>query len=483
MKYSLKKNAVLNVIKTITTIIFPLITFPYITRVLKAEAIGKINFGNSIISYFSLIAALGISSYAIREGAIFRDKREKIDKFAGQVFSINIITTVISYAALAVLLLLWPKLYNYRQLIIVQSLIIAFTTIGVDWVYSIYEDYLYITIRSIVVQIISLVLLLSFIRTEQDYIKYALIIVLSTAGANIFNFIHARKYVKLSVSLDVDFKKHLLPMLILFCNTLAITIYVNSDITILGVLKGDYAVGIYSVAVKIYSIIKQIINALVIVTLPRLTSLLSNDRVDEYNHLLMKIFKALFILLLPSIFGIFLLSREITVIIAGSQYVEGYIALRILSVAIGFSLFASFLTTSVLLPHKKEKYILKATILSALVNLGLNFILVPVLSEKGAALTTVIAELLVLVISIHYAKGDIVFVPLKKTMLSSAVGCFFIAVICIAMKYIISNLMVCVLVSVAGSVIAYSTVLLLFRNELFLEMKNIIFKKLSYKSK
>ena len=148
-KKSMKENAILNALRTLAGIVFPLITYPYISRVL-----GKINFANSIVSYFSLLAALGISSYAIREGGAIRDDKNKLKNFSNQIFTINMVFTAISYILLAILLSFSKRLYAYKELIIIQSFIIFATTIGIEWLFSIYEDYAYITVRTIAIQFI-----------------------------------------------------------------------------------------------------------------------------------------------------------------------------------------------------------------------------------------------------------------------------------------------------------------------------------------
>ena len=172
---SIKRNTVYNAIKTLSSIIFPLITFPYISRVLLTENSGKIDFGLSIVSYFSLIASLGITTYAIRECSAVREEKNKLSYVASQLWSINIITTVVAYIALTVTLLCYRKLDNYRTLIIIQSLSILATTLGADWLNSAMEDFKYITIRTVAFQFFSLLLMLIFVHKPEDYMKYAVI--------------------------------------------------------------------------------------------------------------------------------------------------------------------------------------------------------------------------------------------------------------------------------------------------------------------
>jgi len=180
-----------------------------------------------------LIAGLGIDVYAVREGAIFRDNKDKFNTFANQVFTINICSTLIAYLLLFVCLMAFSKLHTYLICILIFSLQILFTTLGTEWVYQIYEDYAYITLRGIAFQIISIVLLFIFVRKPSDYINYAWITVFSVAGSNLLNFIHARKYFQLELVKRFDWKAKLKPILIIFGVNIASMIYVNSDITLL----------------------------------------------------------------------------------------------------------------------------------------------------------------------------------------------------------------------------------------------------------
>lgn len=203
---SIKLNAVLNGFRTILNLIFPLITFPYVSRVLSVNEVGQYNFSQSIITYFMLIAALGIDKFAVREGTKYRDNREKFNKFASEVFSINIVSTVISYLLLFIYLTFSGKTSSYATCILIFSLQIFFTTIGTEWLYSIFEEYAYITVRSIAFKILSVILLFVFVRNEGDYLAYAGITVFASVGSNILNFINARKYCKIRLTFGFDWK-------------------------------------------------------------------------------------------------------------------------------------------------------------------------------------------------------------------------------------------------------------------------------------
>lgn len=469
-KQSLKVNAILNATKTILSIIFPLITFPYASRVLQVENLGKVNFSGSIVSYFLLISGLGISTYAIREGSFFREDKKKFNEFANQVFTINLISTVIAYIALFICIIKIELLHDYKELLILQSSIILFTTLGVDWIFSIYEDYFYITIRSLIFQFISMIFLFLFVKKPEDYYIYAMITIFSTVGSNIYNYIYSRKYCKITFTRKLNLKKHLKPILIIFSTSIATTLYVNSDLTILGIMSGDYAVGLYSASSKIYTVLKSLLSAVIVSTLPRLSFYISNSKKEKYQSVVNKIFNGLSIIIIPTFVGINVLANEIILLLSGKGYIEATSSLRILSIALVFSTLGSFVTTSILLPMKMEKFILQATLVGAISNVGLNLFFIPYMGQDGAALTTVIAELLVFSISYHYGKKHMDFEDVLKNIGMSLIGCTAIVLISLVLKQIVFNdIIYSGLVVILGA-LAYLLVLILSKNKLALEM-------------
>lgn len=474
---SLGINAILNGFRSVLNIIFPLITFPYVSRVLGVQNLGIYNFTLSVTSYFMLIAMLGINSYAIREGSKYRENREQISKFASEVFTINLFFTIIAYIALFICLLLASELQKYTIIIFVFSIQIFFTTIGVDWIYSIYEEYTYITIRSIVCKLISLLLLFVFVRKSEDYILYAAITVFASAGSNLFNFFHAKKYCSIHILHKFDWRKHLNPILVIFAYNIATIIYVNSDITMLGFVKGDYSVGIYSVAVKIYNVVKNLLAAILIVCIPRLSMLFGKEMIVEYKQTLRKIFNALVLIMTPVVVGLFFVSDKVVLIIAGEEYIQAVDSLKLLSIALIFSLFAWLFSQCVLLPAKKEKTVLIISTISAVTNVVLNFILIPIWSEKAAAFTTIIAELIMAIGCSYYAIKVVQIKGVWENVFSTTVGCVAISFVCITISLLNIPLYVSLGLSVCISAIAYISTLLFLRNQLV----NEVFRKILIK--
>lgn len=457
-------NAILNMTKNVLGIIFPLITYPYVSRVLGVDNLGIYNFSYSIVSYFLLIAAFGISTYGIREGTQYRENKREITRFVSEIFSINLISTVIAYILLFLLIYNVPFLYEYKLIIQILSLEILFTTLGSVWICNIYEDFLFIAIRTIAMQIVSLVLIFVLVKSEHDLVKYVAVLLVSNSGANFLNFFYVRKkYCKFRPTLKVNWKRHLKPIFIIFSTTVAITIYVSSDTTMLGIMTSDYQVGLYGTAVKIYTIIKNILAAILMVIIPRFSMLLSNDRENEAKILFMKIFDALSVLMLPMIIGLFMLSDDIVILISGAEYAGSAASLRLLSIAIIFSLYSYMFTQCILIPARREDCVFKATLFSAAANILLNIVLIPYWGINAAAATTIIAEVITFCISLIYSKRYIkIYFPLKN-MISVIGGCIVVIFVCIFFRNIHVRY-VRVVLSVLISAILYFGVLLAIRN-------------------
>lgn len=477
-KKSLGLNALLNGTRTVLNLFFPLITFPYVSRVLKVENIGKYNFAQSVNQYFLLIAALGITTYAIREGTKFRNSREKLNEFASEIFSINIISTIVAYIMLFFCIAFIPKFQNYRMIILIFSIELIFTTIGIEWMYSIFEEYAYITIRSIIFKIISIILLLLLVKKPEDYIVYAGITVFSNAGSNILNLIHSRKYCNLKIIWSKKIYKHLKPIFVIFASTVATSIYVNSDTTMLGFMTSNYEVGIYSVSSKVYRIVKQMLASILIVSIPRLAFLMGQDKMDEYRKTLTNIFNVLVIVLFPAIVGLFLLSKEIVLLISGPEYVQATSSLRLLAIALAFCIFGWIYNQCVLIPAKQEKIVMFTTIISAIANIVINFILIPILKVNAVAISTIVAEGITMVMCIYHGRK---IVNLEKGVVKNGItvlmGCVLIILICNGIQQLNLSSTLTLFMSIMFSGIGYGLMLILLKNELTIGILKRILKK------
>lgn len=473
-KKSLGINAILNCIKSSLSVIFPLIIYPYIYRILQSENIGKVNFSSSIVSYFSLIAMLGVSQYAVREGAKIRNDLTKIQTFANEVFSINVISTIGSYILLIVSTVVIPKLNDYSLLIAITSISIVFSTLGVEWINVIYEDYLYITVRSIFIHIISIVMILLFVKDASDIYRYAFLSIIGTIVTGLSNWFYCRKYLKLKFVIKTNFKQHFKPIIILFANAVATNIYVNSDITMVGWFVGDYNVGIYSLSVRIYSVVKNILASLYTVTVPRISLYVGQNEISKVKKIYTKLVSSITLLLLPASVGMICIAPEIITIMGGDEYAESVVSLQILGVSLIGAIFGGLLTYCLNIPLRREKINFNATILSALINIGLNFIFISIYKQNGAAITTVISEFSVAgyclfkarsIISIYFS-----FQTYKKNLVHAVMGAILVVISSIIVHKIIDTSVISLFLIILISSIAYLLLLIVLRNEMVISV-------------
>lgn len=468
---SIKKNIIYNVIKTLSTIVFPLITFPYISRILLTENVGKYNFSTTFVSYFSLIATLGVTTYAIRICSQFRDNREKLSEIASQIFSINIISTLISYAILLGILIFVQSLDSYRMLIIILSTSILFTTLGADWINSALEDFKYITIRTFIFQFISLLLMFIFVRQQDDYINYAIITVISSSGGNVLNIFYRRKYCKIVFTFHINWRKHIPPIFFLAVMTFSQTVLNGTSTTILGFACGDYEVGIYSTALKIQQIVNQVVSSLLWVFMPRLSYLFREGKIEEISILLSKIFGIFTLVGFPCIAGVCSIADNIVLIVAGEAYIEATIPLIVLMLSFFFSLLGgSFIGNMTLLPAGREKIYMAICLFAAIVNIVISYFLILYFGVMGAAIATAITSFIIFIATILVKDKRLKLQGIIKTMMAPLVGSVAIAVYCIVIKYIGLELLWESIVTISGGIILYVAIVLLLRNYYALEI-------------
>lgn len=473
---SIKKNTVYNILKTSSSILFPLITFPYISRVLQVDSIGKINFGNSIVSYINLIGTLGIETYAIRECSKARDDQKKLDDTASQIYSINIFSTIIAYIVLTLLLLFWSKLFDYRKLIILQSAVVLFTTLGTNWINSAMEDFRYITIRTVAFQILSLVLMFLLVHQPSDYYIYALITVISATGSSLTNILYRRRYCRIRFTTHIE-KRHLKPIFLLFAMILAQTIYVSTDQTMIGIFWGDHEVGLYSTAVKIYNLVNTMVASVYVVVMPQMSEAYEERDYKKINNLFTYAANVIITFGLPCIVGINVITNDIITVIAGEEYLGAAASLHILTIALTFSLLGGLFGNVLLLPSGRENISFRIAVTSAVVNFVTNLILIPHFGIAAAAGTTALVEGIALLMCLRNAEREVNKGVIFTLLKGPVAGCVAVMIIAEVIKLLHLNVFIETATIILFSAIAYFYILVKLNNELALNIKNIIKNK------
>lgn len=468
---SLGVNAFLNAFKSGLSVLFPLVTYPYAYRILHAEGIGRVDYATSIVNYFTMIAALGITTYAVREGSKIRERKSDFEVFSNQIFSFNVITTVLTYIFLAVFLVFFSQTQEYGGLITLLSLSIVFTSLGVEWINTIYEDYLYITVRSVVIHVVTLILLFILVRDENDYYFYAFLTVITNGIICLTNLVYCRRYVKLRFTFKINLSRHISPILLLFANSVATTIYVSADTTMLGWTVGEQAVGFYSIASKVYGVVKRMLVAMYSVAISRISFYVGQGDTDNIRRTYTKLLSNLTLVLIPASVGLISISREIIVFMGGQEYFEAIPTLQILSISLIGAIFGGAVTYCLNIPLGRERINVMATVLSAIINIGLNIVFIPLLRQNGAAITTAISEFFVFIfcfVSFKNKREYIDFPVWRKNIFHSLIGVALIVIITYLVRLITSNPYLVLIFVISFSVLAYFGALLALKNDFVL---------------
>ena len=481
--HSVKYNLFMNGILKISTFVFPLITFPYVSRVLGPIGNGKVSFATSVVYYFTMIATLGIPTYGVKVCAQFRDNKEKLSKIVKELLAIESIMMIISYVLFFALLYSVPRLYQDKTLMIVNSVSIALTVFGVEWFYQAIEQYDYITIRNILFKIVSIFLMFACVHKSRDYVLYGAITVLGTVGSNVLNIIRLRKLVDFKNNQKLELLRHIRPIMILFMFSASTMVYTSLDTVMLGFIKGDEAVGYYNTAVKLKNLLVSLVTALGTVLLPRLSNILANKDYKSFNRLIRQSFNFVMMIALPITAYCVTEAERCIDFLAGQGYDPSILPMQLISFAIVFIGFTNIIGIQVLIPLGKEKYTVISTVVGAIVNLVLNIVLIPMWSSAGAALATTIAELFVLIVQINYIKSLISkFIDLKNQV--KIISACFISIIFLVLNNLFIRVNSSFISLLETSVLFFGTygiMLILLKEEMLISnirgMQNKLFKK------
>lgn len=402
---SLKLNFIMNAILTMSSFVFPLITFPYVSRILLPSGTGKVSFAMSLISYFSMFAQLGIPTYGIRACAKVRDNREELTRTVHELLVINLVMDVLSYAILIIALLFVPRLQEDRTLYVVVSFTIILTSIGMEWLYKALEQYIYITIRSIIFKFVALVALFFLVHDQGDYVIYGAISIFAASASNILNFINVQKYVDMKPVGKYNFKRHFKAIGVFFAMSCTTTIYTHLDTVMLGFMATDEDVGYYDVAVKIKNILVGIITSLGAVLLPRSSYYVEHGMMDKFKEITRKAMNFVFILAAPLMLYFIFYAGQWIYFLLGSAYGGSIMPTKIIMPTLLLIGLTNILGIQILVPQGREEVVLYSEIAGAVVDLILNFFLIPLFASSGAAIGTLVAEVMVLIIQ---------FVALRK---------------------------------------------------------------------
>lgn len=310
----------MNIILTVSQVIFPLITFRYVAEILHPAGTGIVGFATSVVAYFALFAQLGIPTYGVRATAQVRDDKEELSRVVQELVIINLVMSVLVYLVFIASLVVVPKFAENRALMIVTSTTIIFNAIGMEWLYKGLEQYSYITMRSIAFKFIAVILMFLMIKNENDTVMYAAISIFAGSASNILNLFHARKYIIMRPVGKYRFGRHIKPIIVFFAMSCATTIYTNLDTVMLGFMKSDTDVGYYNAAVKIKSVLLGVVTSLGTVLLPRASYYVEQKLMDEFYRVAKKAIHFVFLISFPMTVYFMFFAKEGIFFLSGDAY-------------------------------------------------------------------------------------------------------------------------------------------------------------------
>jgi len=397
-----------------STYIFGLIVFPYITRVLGVDMMGRVNFASQTVDYLRIFAAMGVATVGVREIASCGSDRKK----RSQVFSdIISLLTVLSLTFVFILFIFYtfvPKYSEIKDLLVVGSFYLFFSTMMIEWFYQGLEEFKFVTIRSVAVKTVYVALVFLFVKCPEDYLKYYILVTGAIVINAIINIGYTRKFVDFSLR-DARPSRYFKSIVSLGVYSIMISFFTTFNVVYLGFVHGEHAVGVYTVATKIYGLILGVLTAYTAVMMPRMAALLSEENTEEFRKKVRVSFELVFSVSLPLVIGGVIMTPQVIGILAGDQYSEAIPVMRIIMPLVFVVGMAQIWVIQILLPMKKDNVVLISASISAAVGIGLNLLLVGKYSFFGSAVAMLAAEITNDAITLVYAirNGYLEF-PLKR---------------------------------------------------------------------
>lgn len=429
---NIKKNFIYNVTYQILILIIPIVTSPYISRVLGAEKLGIYSYTYSVVYYFMLFAMLGLNNYGNRQIAKVKDNQEELNRNFCSIYALQLSSSIIMIIIYIVYLIL--GLSSNNDIALIQIIYLITTAFDINWFFFGMEKFKLTVTRNTIIKVITCLSVFIFVRQKDDLYIYTIIMSLGTLISQLLLWPFLKKYVKFQkVTFKKDIKKHFRPCLILFIPVIAVSLYKIMDKIMLGNMTNMTQVGLYENAEKITNILSGIITALGVVMLPRMSNLIAKGEIEKGKQYIEK--SIIFTMFMSSAlsFGIMSISNRFVVCFFGEEFSGAGIILQFLAITTIFISVANVIRTQYIIPMERDKSYIISVSLGAIVNIIFNLILIPKYQAVGAAVGTVIAEFSVMMYQImDVRKGIDIFKYLKMGTKYIIIG--------LAMYIIVTNL-------------------------------------------
>lgn len=453
---SIKRNFLYNSILTVSNYIFPLLVFPYVTRVLGVHNLGLCNFIDSVIQYFILFSFLGMQTMATREIAKVKNDSTKLNKTFCSLLTLNMFTTIIALIVFFISVFSIPKFQDYKLLLYIGSAKIFANTLLVEWFFVGTENFKYITLRSLLVRSLYVLSIFIFVQESEDYLLYYFLTVALVVINATINFFYVNNHIRLTFK-GLEFSKFIKPFFILGTYQILTSMYTSFNVAYLGFVSGETEVGYYTVATKIYSILLGVFTAFTSVMLPRMSSLIEQGKIVEFKKKISASIDVLLCFSIPIIVIAIMYAPTIIGIVAGKGYEGSILPLQIIMPLMLIIGYEQILVLQTLAPMNKDMTILFNSIIGAIVGIILNILLVHSLGRIGSSLVWIFSEMCVLIIAQIFVRKFIgLSFPYKKYFkyIASSIPAF--AICSLVQKYmnvslisfLVSGFIICIYFSI-----------------------------------
>jgi O-antigen/teichoic acid export membrane protein len=467
---TLKKNYILNLTFHILNIIIPVITVPYLSRVLEPDGIGIYSFCLSIVNYFILFGNLGIQLYGQREIAKVRDNIYQRSKIFYELIILRLIFVL--FSLLVYFSLCYFTLKNYRTYLIILSLQIFSIIFDISWYFQALEKFSIIIARSLIFKLINILLIFLFIKNKNDLIKYFIIHVSCSFLSNLSLITIVRKYLCKINFRTINFFNHLKNTIMLFLPQVAIEIYTVLDKTMIGLItKNNFENGYYEQSEKIIKLLLTVITSMAAVIIPRASYYIGKNNKKKFISLIEKSYSFALMLSLPMMAGILVISKIFVPVFFGQGYENVIPLMKIFSllfISIGIN---NVTGMQYLIPSNRDSLFTISVTIGAISNLILNLILIPLYSAIGAAVASVAAESIITIFQLIMCRKEIHFFKLLKENIKCFIAAFlmFITISLLDNKLTCNNINRLIIITVSG-IIIYFISLLIIKYKLIIDL-------------
>lgn len=472
---SVAKNYIYNVFYQILILILPIVTVPYISRVLGSYGVGLNAYTNSIAQYFILLGTMGVSLYGNRAIAYVRDDKSKLSETFWGIFYLKLMTTFVAF--IAFIIFIYAINVTYKEIYFIQSIYIISAAVDISWFFMGIEDFKKTVTRNTLVKLIIVCMIFLFVKNRNDIWKYVLLLACGELFGQLFLWISIKKYVNFIHITIKDVFKYLNPALAMFVPQMAIQIYAVLDRTMVGIISTTSEVGYYDNAQKIVKISLAVVTSLGTVMLPKMTNTFAKGDKKGMNHYIEKSFRFVSFLAFPIMFGIIGISSDFVPWFFGREFLKCGILIDIISPIIVAIAWSNVLGIQVMLPMGKTKEFTISVTAGAAVNFILNMFLIKRYSSVGASVASVIAEVIVTLVQFLLLRQMLplrkMFNNIWKYIISSILMLLVIQNIGIHMKPEFITTLIQTLVGIAVYII--TTIILVFKLDISFKdlLKNI----------